>query len=165
MEIYEFKVGIPRSPSPEIFALGNSILWAEGNATCTRGKSPTKGRFHSQWRLRVGAYKKISSQGRSRRKTLHAHCVAPLFSIKSYSLLFLITFSLSLSYARSHATAIILLPLRGGKEDGSLSQFDGTKPDDVDKAFLVFENLGISDKSEEEMSAELLRYLKRDAFD
>ena len=59
----------------------------------------------------------------------------------------------------------MVLLWRGGKEDGSLSQFDGSKPADVHKFFFVFENVATSGKSDEEGASELLRYLEGDAFD
>ena len=54
---------------------------------------------------------------------------------------------------------------RGSKEDGSLWQFDESKPADIHKFFFVFENVATSGKSEEERASELLRYLEGDAFD
>ena len=59
----------------------------------------------------------------------------------------------------------MVLLWRGGKEDGSLSQFDGSKPADVHKFFFVFENVATSGKSDEERASELLRYLEGDAFE
>ena len=59
----------------------------------------------------------------------------------------------------------IVLLRRGGKEDGLLSQFDGSKPADVHKFIFVFENVAASGKSDEERASELLRYLEGDAFD
>ena len=59
----------------------------------------------------------------------------------------------------------MVLLWRGGKEDGSLSQFDRSKPADVHKFFFVFENVATSGKSDRERASELLRYLEGDAFD
>ena len=63
------------------------------------------------------------------------------------------------------STANMVLLWRGGKEDGSLSQVDGSKPTDVHKFFFVFENVATSGKSDEERASEFRRYLEGDAFD
>ena len=59
----------------------------------------------------------------------------------------------------------MVLLWRGGKEDGSLSQFDGSKPADVYKFFFVFDNVATSGRSDEGRASDLLRYLEGDAFD
>ena len=54
---------------------------------------------------------------------------------------------------------------RGSKEDGSLSQFNGSMPTDVHKFFFLFGNVAKSGKSDEEREYELPRHLEVDAFD
>ena len=66
---------------------------------------------------------------------------------------------------QSLSTANMVLLWRGGKEDGSPSQFDGSKPADVHKFFFVIKNVATSGKSDEERASELRRYLEGDAFD
>ena len=67
--------------------------------------------------------------------------------------------------AQPLSTANMVLLWRSGREEGSLSQFDGSKPAGVRKFFFVFENVATSIKSGEERASELLRYLEGDAFD
>ena len=43
----------------------------------------------------------------------------------------------------------MVLLWRDGKEDGSLSQLDGSKPADVQKFFFVFEKVATTGKSDE----------------
>lgn len=59
----------------------------------------------------------------------------------------------------------MVLLRRGGNEDGSLSQFERSKPVDVHKFFFVSENVATFRKSNEERAPELLRYLEGDAFE
>ena len=59
----------------------------------------------------------------------------------------------------------MVLMWRGGKEDGSLSQFDGSKPADIHKFIFVFESVATSGKSDGERASEFLCYLEGDAFD
>ena len=59
----------------------------------------------------------------------------------------------------------MVLLWRGSKENGSLSQFDESKPADFRKFFFVFENVATSGKSDEARASELLRYVGGDAFD
>ena len=59
----------------------------------------------------------------------------------------------------------MVLLWRGGKKDGSMSQFDGSKPAKVHKFFCVFENVSTTGKSDEERAPERLCYLEGDALE
>ena len=129
---------------------------------------PTKGIYTFEWRLPFSGYKRTDTTTKKEGIDLGIRRPLPHYTphlLRTTLNFFRLLPSPSPTRAAPLSAANMVLLWRGGKEDGSLSQFDGSKPADFHKFFFVFENVATSGKSDEERAFELLRYLEGDAFD